>query len=124
MATSLPVRSRWHILFGLLAVAAVALGIGFRLWNIVHEPLWLDEAYSAYAASKGFDFLWGIVPQYETHPPFYYSLLKVWTLIFGDSLAALRALGALCGIGAIGAGVLAAREIGRMIDLARRNAPC
>jgi mannosyltransferase len=118
MATSLPVRSRWHILFGLLAVAAVALGIGFRLWNIVHEPLWLDEAYSAYAASKGFDFLWGIVPQYETHPPFYYSLLKVWTLIFGDSLAALRALGALCGIGAIGAGVLAAREIGRMIDLA------
>ncbi len=117
MAPSQPVRTRWHILFGILAVAAVALGIGFRLWNITGEPLWLDEAYSAYAASKGFDFLWEIVPQYETHPPFYYSLLKLWTLIFGDSLAGLRSLGAVFGIGAVGAGVFAAREIGRTIGL-------
>lgn len=121
MATSLPDRTRWHILFGILAAAAVALGIGFRLWNITQEPLWLDEAYSAYAASKGFDFLWEIVPQYETHPPFYYSLLKFWTLIFGDSLTALRALGAIFGIGAVGTGILAAREIGRTIGLDPRN---
>jgi mannosyltransferase len=121
MATSLPDRTRWHILFGILAVVGVALGIGFRLWNITGEPLWLDEAYSAYAASKSFDFLWEIVPQYETHPPFYYSLLKLWTLVFGDSLTALRALGAIFGIGAVGVGILAAREIGRTIGLDPRN---
>lgn len=102
----------WHRLFAALAIAAVALGIGFRLWGVTREPLWLDEAYSAYAASKGFGFLWEVVPQYETHPPFYYSLLRLWTLIFGDGLAALRSLGLLCGVAAIGTGILAAREIG------------
>jgi uncharacterized membrane protein len=100
------------MLLATLAVATVVLGIGFRLWNLTNEPLWLDEAYSTYAASKGLTFLWTVVPQYETHPPFYYTLVWLWTLIFGDGLAALRSLGALCGIVAIGTGVLAAREIG------------
>lgn len=112
MPPSGPLLTRWHTLFAILAAAAIASGIGFRLWHITLEPLWLDEAYSAYASSKGFGFLWEVVPQYETHPPFYYSLLRLWTLIFGDSLTALRSLGALCGIAAIGTGVLAAREIG------------
>lgn len=112
MTPSKPPLTRWHWLFAMLAATILALGIGFRLWHLAREPLWLDEAYSAYAAAKGFGFLWEIVPQYETHPPFYYSLLRFWTLIFGDGLLALRSLGALCGIAAIGAGVLAAREIG------------
>ena len=58
----------------LIAAAAMLLaaGIWFRWAGMTGEPLWLDEAYSAYAASKGFDFLWNVVPRYDTHPPFYY----------------------------------------------------
>jgi mannosyltransferase len=67
--------------------------------------MWLDEAYSAYAADKGFTFLWHVVPRYETHPPFYYSLLRLWTLGFGEGLVAERALG-------LTAGLLAAPVIG------------
>ncbi|ATE63321.1 glycosyltransferase family 39 protein [Rhizorhabdus dicambivorans] len=81
---------------------ACALVAGFalwaRVWNIWAEPMWLDEAYSAYAAAQGWDFLWHVVPRYETHPPFYYSLLRGWTLIAGDGLVAHRLLGVVAGM--------------------------
>jgi len=101
----------------LIAAAAMLLaaGIWFRWAGMTGEPLWLDEAYSAYAASKGFDFLWNVVPRYETHPPFYYSLLRLWTLMWGDSLAALKALGFVCGLLTLPAMLLAARELARLL---------
>ena len=97
------------------AGAILAAAIWFRVAGILGEPLWLDEAYSAYAASKGFDFLWHVVPRYETHPPFYYSLLRLWTLLWGDSLGALRALGLVCGIATLPVILLAAREMARLL---------
>jgi uncharacterized membrane protein len=102
-----------------LAILAVVVGIGFRLWDIGEEPLWLDEGYSAYAASKGFQFLWHIVPLYETHPPFYYSVLRVWTLLAGDQLVGLRSLGVVCGLATLAAIAIAAREIGLFLDFDR-----
>jgi hypothetical protein len=47
--------------------------------------------------------------------------LRLWTLCFGDSLTGLRALGATCGIAAIGAGIFAAREVGRTVRLDERS---
>ncbi|MDO6415702.1 hypothetical protein Q4F19_15030 [Sphingomonas sp. BIUV-7] len=84
------------LIAGALLVAAI--GAVLRLWHIASTPMWLDEAYSAYAAGKGFAFLWQVVPRYETHPPFYYSLLRLWTLAFGDGLVAERALGLAAGL--------------------------
>lgn len=110
-------RHRWHLAFAAVSLALVALGMGFRAWGLTAKPLWLDEGYSAYAAAKGFDFLWEVVPRYETHPPFYYSVLRSWTLCFGDSILALRSLGLVCGTAAIGFGVLAARELGKFLKL-------
>ncbi|OHT22233.1 hypothetical protein [Edaphosphingomonas haloaromaticamans] len=101
----------------LAAILILAIAGWFRIRGTLAEPLWLDEAYSAYAAAKGFDFLWNIVPLYETHPPFYYSLLRLWTLGFGDSLAALRALGIACGLLTVPVTVLAAREAARLVRL-------
>lgn len=94
--------------FVLFCVAAL-----FRILGTTGDPLWLDESYSAYAAAKGFDFLWTIVPRYETHPPFYYSLVRFWTLPFGDSLVALRALGITCGLLTLPMVALSARELAR-----------
>jgi uncharacterized membrane protein len=82
----------------LVALAAMAAGIGFRIWHIFAEPLWLDEAYSAFAAGRDFAFLWQVVPRYETHPPFYYTLLHLWEMPFGDGLVALRWLGLAAGL--------------------------
>ncbi|MDB5686419.1 MAG: rane-like protein, partial [Rhizorhabdus sp.] len=105
-----------------LVLLIVAAGIVIRAWRIAADPMWLDEAYSAYAAAKGWTFLWTIVPRYETHPPFYYSLVRAWTLLAGDSLLAHRSLGLVCGIAAIPVMAAAARIAGGMIGLTKARA--
>jgi hypothetical protein len=101
------------------AVTLLALAAWLRFAGFAGRPLWLDEAYSAYAAGKGWAFLWQVVPRYETHPPFYYSLVRLWTLPFGDSLIALRMLGLACGMATLPLGMLCAREIGHALGLGR-----
>jgi mannosyltransferase len=94
-------------------LAIVAAGLWFRALHILSEPLWLDEAYSAYAAAKGWGFLWHVVPLYETHPPFYYSLVRAWTLVAGTSLGGHRSLGLLCGLATLAVVVTIGRELAR-----------
>ena len=101
------------------ALLLLAFGLAVRLWHVFGEPLWLDEAYSAYAADHGFTFLWQVVPRYETHPPFYYSLLHLWVLVAGDSVAALRAPGVLAGLATLLVMTLTAREAGRRLGWER-----
>ncbi|MHA3793101.1 glycosyltransferase family 39 protein [Rhizorhabdus wittichii] len=102
---------------------AAALIAGFalwaRAWNLGAEPMWLDEGYSAYAAAQGWDFLWNTVPRYETHPPFYYSLLRAWTLVAGDGLLAHRMLGLLCGLATLPVAALAAARLARIAGVDR-----
>ncbi len=73
-----------------LAVALVALlGLALRIPSLTRS-VWLDEAYSAWFASRSLHDLWTVVPTYEGHPPLYYTLLKGWTALFGTSEVALR----------------------------------
>ncbi|MET0270893.1 MAG: hypothetical protein ABW173_10735 [Sphingomonas sp.] len=109
MTRTASVRAATFVALALIAAA----GLWARAWHVLAEPLWLDEAYSAYAAARGFDFLWHVVPRYETHPPFYYSLVRCWTLVFGDSLAGHRSLGLVASVVALGLTVPIARGIGR-----------
>jgi hypothetical protein len=106
-----------------MMILMLAAGTALRAWHIGSEPMWLDEAYSAYAASKNWHFLWAIVPRYETHPPFYYSALHVWTLIVGDGLFAYRSLGLICGIVTMPVVAWAARSAAMLAgqDPARAN---
>jgi mannosyltransferase len=101
-----------------LVLIILVAGAALRLYGLGTRPFWLDEAYSAYAADHDWRFLWTVVPTYETHPPFYYSLLHLWRGLFGDGVLALRLPGALCGIATIGVVALAARELGRTLRLA------
>jgi uncharacterized membrane protein len=109
-------------IFWLAAALLGAAAIWLRASGTLREPLWLDEAYSAYAAGKGWAFLWQIVPRYETHPPFYYSLLRLWSLGIGDSLPGLRALGIICGIATLPVIAIAARETSRSLGWATPRA--
>lgn len=72
--------------------AILALALAIRLPGLTRESLWLDEAYSALFSAKSLSDLWGDVPSYETHPPFYYTLLKSWSAVFGTGEAGLRSL--------------------------------
>lgn len=111
---TLPAPPRpWLIAAILAAIAIVAAGLWFRAAHALRDPFWLDEAYSAYAAARGWHFLWHVVPLYETHPPFYYSLVRAWTLLAGDSLAGHRSLGLVCSAATLGVVIAIAREISR-----------
>jgi hypothetical protein len=115
--------SRLFGLFALLlAAGALAAGLWFRLSHVFTDPLWLDEAYSAFAADRGLRFIWTVTPLYETHPPFYYSLLSLWCDLFGGTVPARRALGVLCGIGALPILAAAAAGLARLMGMARADA--
>jgi mannosyltransferase len=111
---------RWRP--ALVALLALALGLAFRLWHIDREPLWLDEAYSAFAADQGWGFLWRVVPRYDAHPPFYYSLVHLWRLMCGDGLLAARVPGLFCGVATVAAGGYAAARIARLVRFGRIRA--
>ena len=86
--------SRFWLLCGLLALLALLL----RLPTLSSRSLWLDETYSAWFAAVPLRELWTSVPLYETHPPFYYTLLKGWTALFGKGEAALRSMSVLASV--------------------------
>lgn len=84
-----------------LVIGAIALvGLGLRLYQLGSAPLWLDEAYSVWFSDRGWAYLWQEVPKFETHPSFYYSVLKLWR-VFGEDEFTLRLLSTLISIATI-----------------------
>src|SRR6478672_11226701 len=84
-----------------LVVGMTILALFMRLGHIGSRPIWLDEAFSQWFSSQSFHYLWTVLPSYEVHPPFYYSLLKAWRWIAGDSALALRSLSVLFAIATV-----------------------
>lgn len=103
-------RLRWRVTPLRLAVLLILLGLSVRFVGIGMRQLWLDEAYSAWFASRGWHELWTAVPTYEPHPPFYYSLLKAWRAVFGGEALALRGFSILFAVLTIPVVIAAARE--------------
>ena len=89
-----------------VALAVRAIGLGMR-------PLWLDEAYSAWFSARSWAYLWTVVPTYEPHPPFYYSILKLWRGLFGGDSIALRGFSVLCSLATVPVVFAAASEMER-----------
>jgi uncharacterized membrane protein len=87
-------RSRFLLLCGAIGLFALLL----RLPTLSARSLWLDETYSAWFAAVPLHQLWTEVPLYETHPPFYYTLLKGWSALFGRGEAAMRSLCVLASV--------------------------
>jgi hypothetical protein len=98
------------------AVCALALLVR---WPMLDRSLWLDEAYSAWFSALPLPELWTKVPLYETHPPFYYTLLKGWRLLAGSSEVALRAPSVLASVATVLLMALAGR-VARLGPLAER----
>lgn len=81
--------------------ALVALGAVPRFFRIGEESLWIDEAYSLrLATASGFGEI-ARATAGDVHPPLYYWLLHLWGGVFGDSVAALRAMSAVASLATI-----------------------
>jgi uncharacterized membrane protein len=87
--------------FWTLALLVTGLALLLRLPLLASRSLWLDETYSAWFAALPLHELWTSVPLYETHPPFYYTLLKGWTGLFGNGEAAMRSLSVLASVATV-----------------------
>ena len=79
------------------SILILAAGIVLRLWGLADKALWLDEAYSKWYSALDIRSIWSIVPQADSHPPLYYTLLHAWRLVAGDTVFALRLPSALAG---------------------------
>jgi len=97
-----------------LAIGLTLLALAVRLTGLSLRPLWLDEAYSAWFSARGWHELWWVVPTYETHPPFYYSLLKLWRELFGGSNVELRLPSVLVGAATVPIVMAAAAELEKL----------
>ncbi|MFC1651681.1 glycosyltransferase family 39 protein [Patescibacteria group bacterium] len=74
----------------------IALGGFLRFFNITKNGLWYDETFSAVMIRNP---LTEIIQKgiYDVHPPFYYFILKIWTIIFGEGELALKGFSAFLG---------------------------
>ena len=109
-ASQAGLRRRWRATPLQLAVAITILALALRLINLNGRPLWLDEAFSAWFSDHSYHYLWTVLPTYEAHPPFYYSLLKLWRSLFGETPTAMRGLSVMLGCLAVPVVIAAAFE--------------
>lgn len=112
------VVSNTHAFLAIVATAVLA-AIAVRFWSIGERALWLDEGYSAWFSELSWPRLWLETPRYETHPPVYYSMLKLWREFTGDDAAALRSLSAVAGVAAVPVIAFAARSLARTVGAER-----
>lgn len=90
-------RMGWRPTSTGMVVGLTLLALALRLTGLNLRPFWLDEAFSSWFSDHSFHYLWTVLPTYETHPPFYYSVLKLWRMLAGDSHVAMRGLSVLLG---------------------------
>lgn len=95
------------------AALLMVLALGVRAVGLSARPLWLDEGYSNWFSSRDWHYLWSVVPTYEPHPPFYYSLLKLWRSILGGSPATLRSLSLVFSVATVPVVMASAFELDR-----------
>lgn len=96
---------RWDYKSIVIWTILLLAGFKFLTIGISHETLWYDESYSAAIINHSIPQIWSIVSS-DSHPPLYFIMLKIFSMIFGRTEASLRLLSVLgiLAIAALGAG--------------------
>jgi uncharacterized membrane protein len=101
----------WLVAGGTVVFMAISLAIGLQ------QSVWFDEAYSIMLAKQPAVQLVHLTA-IDTHPPFYYLVLKGWASLFGFGEFALRGLSVLfAGFSVMFAGLLMRRMFGARVAL-------
>ncbi len=72
-----------------IIILITLLGAALRLLQLAFQPLWWDEGYSVWFAGQSIAEMVRLTAE-DIHPPLYYGLLHIWTLIFGVQPVSLR----------------------------------
>ncbi|MDN5274980.1 MAG: rane protein of unknown function [Candidatus Saccharibacteria bacterium] len=94
----------------LILIVGLIIFVTTSLATITKSSIWFDEAFGAYLIR--FDF-WHIATYTasDVHPPLYYWMLKLWSLLFGTSEFALRSMSVLFAAIAITFGFLTVKRL-------------
>lgn len=103
-------RAEWSR--GDLLVVPILLGAAALRIVTSGYSLWFDEIAAITLAHQPLESLWSAWMARETNPPLYYTLLKGWMALFGESDAAVRLLSVAIGTAGIAAAWWLARRIG------------
>ena len=111
LAFALALWAALRLRLWLPVAAAVAAAILLRGWDLAGRPLWLDESWSRWMTEPGWAEFWDRVRRFDTHPPLYYSLLRLWHGFTPATPLGLRALSLLAGLAMLPLAWLCARRV-------------
>src|SRR3989344_169269 len=96
----------------LLLLLIILLGIALRFSALDREAYWLDEGFAMLTGEQeSLSAVTDSVLFYETAPPLYFYILKIWIDLFGNSEFSTRFLSALFSLLSIVFIFLASRRI-------------
>lgn len=93
-------RFAWLTVPRLITTAAcfiIAFGALLRVFRYVYWSMWLDEGFALLYSQQSWKSVVGLNGFYSPHPPLYFSLTKVFNLVFSDASAG-RTLSLVCGL--------------------------
>ena len=96
--------------FWSIVAAVILIALLFRL-GIAQYSLWFDEQATMFYARQPLTRLWSGWMVRETNPPLYYSAIKGWIAVFGDSARAVRAPSILAGAAGMAVAAFLARQV-------------
>ncbi len=84
----------------IILISITLLALLVRIIRLDFQPLWWDEGYSIFFATRDFFTLLERTA-IDIHPPLYYALLQGWIMLVGTSDVAVRLLSVGIGVAAI-----------------------
>ncbi len=99
-------RSLWPA-FAFTAI--VLLGIVLRVQGIEGRDFWYDETFTGVTLNQSWSEMHAVIIA-DVHPPFYYWLLKGWSLVGGTGPISLRLFSVLFGVATIILAFIAMRQ--------------
>ena len=84
----------------ILLAAITLIALALRVIRLDFQPLWWDEGYSVFFATRDFPVMLARTA-IDIHPPLYYALLRIWMSFFGQSDIAARLLSVFIGVATV-----------------------
>lgn len=94
----------------LLLGAILLTGLALRAVRLNFQPLWWDEGYSVFFATRDFGTMLARTAV-DIHPPLYYAFLQGWIALAGKNDVALRTMSVFIGVVSIPLIYLLARHL-------------
>lgn len=106
--------------FTLMLAVIMLFGFGIRLYQLGDRSIWFDESFSGRIVQFSFLEMYERLSE-DIHPPAYYTILKLWRYLVGDSILGLRLLSVIFSTVSILLIYQLTRSLAKTFFLSRKN---